>query len=67
MPGGRVAHLLHVGGYDGLSESWQRLRTWVDDEGLTAGDTFWEVYLTQPTPDMDPAELCTELYWSVQG
>jgi effector-binding domain-containing protein len=22
---------------------------------------FWEVYLTQPSPDVDPAELRTEL------
>jgi effector-binding domain-containing protein len=28
---------------------------------------MWEVYLTEPSPDMDPAELRTELFWPLQG
>jgi effector-binding domain-containing protein len=41
------------------------LRGWIEAQGLRAGETFWEVYLTQPTPDMDPGELRTELNWPV--
>ena len=66
LPGGRVARAVHAGSFDGLGAAWGRLRSWIDDQGLRAGETFWEVYLTQPTPDMDPAELRTELNWPVE-
>jgi len=66
LPGGRVARLVHVGGFDGLGSSWERLFAWVQEQGLTPGEVFWEVYLTQPAPDMDPAELRTELHLPVR-
>jgi effector-binding domain-containing protein len=62
-PAGRVARVVHAGAYDDLGGSWERLRGWITDQGLTPASTFWEVYVTQPTPDMDPAELRTELNW----
>ena len=65
LPGGRVARVVHAGSFDGLGPAWERLRGWIDAQGLRAGETFWEVYLTEPTPDMDPAELRTELNWPV--
>jgi effector-binding domain-containing protein len=61
LPGGRVATVLHHGGFDGLGASWGALFAWVAEQGLTPGELMWEVYLTEPTPDMDPAELRTEL------
>jgi len=67
LPGGRVARLVHAGSFDGLGESWQRLGTWISRQGLQPGEAFWEVYLTEPSPDMDPAELRTELNWPVSG
>jgi effector-binding domain-containing protein len=61
LPGGRVARVVHVGAFDGLGGSWERLHAWVADRGLAAQEQKWEVYLTQPTPDMDPRTLRTEL------
>jgi effector-binding domain-containing protein len=61
LPGGRVARLVHAGSFDGLGGSWERLHSWVADQGLAAQGQKWEVYLTQPTPDMDPDTLRTEL------
>ena len=49
LPGGRVARAVHAGSFDGLGPAWGRLRSWIDDQGLKAVETFWEVYLTQPT------------------
>lgn len=66
LPGGRVARLVHTGGYDGLGEAWGRLATWIQDQGLTPGDASWEVYATEPSPTMDPADLRTELVWPVR-
>ncbi|MGQ4618680.1 GyrI-like domain-containing protein [Nocardia sp. R7R-8] len=65
LPAGRVARIVHAGGFEGLAAAWERLRSWIDGQGLTAGPLRWEVYLIRPTPDMDPAELRTELNWPV--
>jgi effector-binding domain-containing protein len=62
LPGGRVATVVHQGGYDGLGESWRRLREWVAQKGLTPAPGFWEVYVTEPEPDGDPAANRTVLY-----
>jgi effector-binding domain-containing protein len=61
LPGGRVARVVHEGSFDGLGESWQRLFSWIGDQGLTPRAEFWEVYVTEPSPTMDPADLRTEL------
>lgn len=66
LPRGRTARYVHRGAFDGLPAAWEHLAGWIADQGLTPGDAMWEVYVTKPTPDMDPAELRTELYWSVR-
>jgi effector-binding domain-containing protein len=66
LPGGRVARVVHAGSFDGLTDAWQRLGTWIGEQGLTPGEPFWEVYLTEPTPEMDPTDLRTELNWPVR-
>jgi effector-binding domain-containing protein len=67
LPGGRVARLVHHGSYDALGESWGRLHAWVVEHGLEPGEAMWEVYVTEPSPEMDPAELRTELNLMVDG
>ncbi|MGX5656842.1 GyrI-like domain-containing protein [Geodermatophilus nigrescens] len=62
LPGGRVATVVHHGGYDGLGESWRRLQEWAARQGLSPATGFWEVYLTEPTPAGDPAANRTALY-----
>lgn len=62
LPAGRAAHTVHHGSFDELGESWQALMNWVTEEGLAPSGPFWEVYLTEPTPEMDPADLRTALY-----
>jgi effector-binding domain-containing protein len=65
LPAARVARRVHAGGFDGLGVSWEGLRTWMAEQGLTPGPVFWEVYLTEAAPDMDPADLRTELNWPI--
>jgi effector-binding domain-containing protein len=66
LPGGRVARYVHHGAFDDLPVAWKRLESWIADRGLTSGDGVWEVYLTEPSPDMDPADLRTELNWPLR-
>ncbi|ACU39980.1 GyrI-like domain-containing protein [Actinosynnema mirum] len=65
VPGGLVAQLTHVGAFDELEESWKRLAAWMGARGVSPSTTRWEVYTTEPSPEMDPAELRTELHWAV--
>ena len=67
LPGGRVARLVHEGSFDQLGSSWGRLAGWIAAEGLSPGADLWEVYVTEPSPAMDPADLRTELNWPVTG
>ena len=41
----------------------ERLAAWMGEQGLTPGPVLWEVYVTEPSPDMDPADLRSELNW----
>lgn len=65
LPSGRTARLVHHGSFDGLDQSWDRLRAWITSQDLTPAGTRWEVYVTEPNPHMDPADLRTELNWSI--
>jgi effector-binding domain-containing protein len=65
LPGGRVARVTHSGGYDGLGDAWAGLAAWLSAQGLAPSAERWEVYVTQPSPEMDPADLRTELVWPV--
>ncbi|MBD0711479.1 MULTISPECIES: GyrI-like domain-containing protein [unclassified Streptomyces] len=65
LPEGRVARTTHRGAFDGLGASWERLGTWMRDRGLAPGAERWEVYVTRPSPDMDPRDLRTELNWTI--
>jgi effector-binding domain-containing protein len=67
LPGGQVVRVVHAGSFDGLAGAWQQLGAWMAEQGLTPSDTYWECYLTEPNPEMDPAELRTELNWPVAG
>ena len=62
LPGGTVARATHVGGYDSLGDSWGALVAWATEQGRTPEGRMWEVYVTEPTPQLDPATLCTDLY-----
>ncbi len=63
--GGQVARVIHAGSFDGLAGAWQGLGAWIAEQGLTPAESYWEVYVTEPGSDMDPAELRTELNWPV--
>ncbi|MFI5720223.1 GyrI-like domain-containing protein [Nocardia sp. NPDC051750] len=65
LPAGRIARLVHRGSFDGLGQSWNLLHSWITEQGLTPGTDRWEVYVTEPSPEMDPADLRTEINWSV--
>lgn len=65
LPAGRVARISHLGAYDQLGEAWEHFMQSVTDSGQRPNLPFWEVYVTEPTPDTDPATLRTDLYTKI--
>lgn len=61
MPATQIATVSHLGGYDGLGQAWGDLMKHIAADGRQPSLPFWEVYVTEPTPDGDPAALRTDL------
>jgi effector-binding domain-containing protein len=66
LPAGRVAQLVHEGAYDGLGASYDRLFGWIGTQDEVPGEVMWETYLTEPTPDKDPAAMRTLISWAIE-
>ncbi|WP_101525365.1 GyrI-like domain-containing protein [Nocardioides houyundeii] len=66
LPTGRAVQTVHVGSYDTLGQSYERLAAWAAGQGLELGWPMWETYLTEPTPDGDPTAMRTRITWPVR-
>jgi effector-binding domain-containing protein len=58
----RVAHAIHIGGYDGLARAWGDLERWVAASGHGVSGDLWEVYALGPESTRDPSQYRTELF-----
>lgn len=67
MPATQVATISHMGGYDGLSQAWGELMQRVAADGHQPALPFWEVYVSEPGPDVDPSTLRTDLVTPYSG
>ena len=59
LPGGRAAHYLMRGPYDGLPDAWKMLLGWVEQRNLKPAGINWEIY---GDDHPDPSRLKTQLY-----
>ena len=66
IPAGKVASLSHFGAFDALPQAYDELLTQVARQGLTPTLPFFEVYVTEPSPDMNPADLRTDIFTYVE-
>ncbi|MDV8000046.1 GyrI-like domain-containing protein [Rhodococcus sp. IEGM 1408] len=62
LPAGEVAVTSYIGPYDGLGEAWGKLMGEIRAMGREPAVPFWESYVTEPSPDMDPTTLRTDLF-----
>ncbi|MDJ1371483.1 GyrI-like domain-containing protein [Gulosibacter molinativorax] len=61
LPAGKLAITKYQGRYDGLGDAWGEFLEAVKAEGYELLMPYWEAYDTEPTPEMDPADLITGL------
>ena len=55
----------HVGPYDTMADTYTQLLAWAADNGLELATGMWEVYLSDPSAEPDPATWRTEVFWPV--
>jgi AraC family transcriptional regulator len=65
LPGGRVVRAVHIGPYSTMTATYDRMRAWILEHSLIPTMPMWEVYLTDPGTDPDPATWRTEICWPV--
>ncbi|NHU84495.1 AraC family transcriptional regulator [Kocuria sp. JC486] len=66
LPAGKVVATTYIGGYDGLGEAWGAFMQAVVESGHTPTFPLWEVYVTEPSPEGDPAAMRTDLFTRVE-
>lgn len=64
--GGNVVKGLHYGPYDKTPTSHDQLSKWILANGKTVTGSPWEVYVTDPGAEPDPAKWLTEIYYPIQ-
>jgi effector-binding domain-containing protein len=67
LPVTRVARFEHVGSYDALGDAHGRVVGWITDQGHAPDVPFVETYLTEPSPEADPATMRTLIEYPVTG
>lgn len=66
LPGGQIATTWHIGHYDTLSQAYQALEAWIQEQQWTPADAPWEVYWSDPGDMSHPEDLRTEVLWPVR-
>ena len=61
LSGGTVATTVHVGPYDQMAPGYRAVETWITAHGGEAVGDPWEVYLSDPGAQPDPATWRTEI------
>lgn len=67
LPAGRAIGTSYVGGYEGLGDAWGGFMQAVAESGETAALPFWEMYVTEPSPEADPATMRTDLFTALES
>ena len=63
LPGGRVVEATHLGPYDELPQTYEEIIAYMKEQGLTPSSDMWEVYLSDPEQEPDPATWRTQIFW----
>ncbi|GHH77992.1 GyrI-like domain-containing protein [Promicromonospora soli] len=65
LPGGATVEVIHEGSYDGLSDTYEELTAWFEENGMTPPTVMWEEYLVGPESGADPSHWQTRIVYPV--
>jgi effector-binding domain-containing protein len=63
LPGGEAAIATHLGPYNSLKDTYDRLHEWIHEQGREEGPGPWESYVDDPAVVRDHTLLRTEVVW----
>ena len=63
--GGRVVQAVHHGPYENLSQTYEKLMTYIAAYGMTENGSSWEEYVTDPS-QTPPEQLVTNVYFPIK-
>lgn len=66
LPAGEAVIAWHVGPYDRLGETYERVMAYMEEHGLERRAAPWEEYWTDPGMEPDPSKWRTRVVWPVQ-
>lgn len=61
LPGGKMAKIIHKGPYEECVPTYERLYSWIAEQGKTIIGPVREVYFNDPR-EVPPEEILTEIY-----
>ncbi len=65
LPEVEAVEFIHVGPYDTLRQSYDAMAAWMSEQNIIPEGEMWEMYLTDPTEEPDPAKWETKIVWPV--
>jgi effector-binding domain-containing protein len=63
LPGGTAAIATHLGPYNSLKDTYDRLHEWIHQQGRDEGPGPWESYVDDPAVVRDHSLLRTDVVW----
>jgi effector-binding domain-containing protein len=67
LPAGPAAIAVHAGPYETLASTYDAIGSWIERTGRQASGGPWEIYLTDPSTEPEPARWLTEIIWPLKG
>lgn len=64
LPAGPAAVAVHVGPYDAMGPTYEALAEFLKEQHAQAMGSAWEVYVSEPDEEPDPAQWRTEIVQS---
>lgn len=66
LPGGKLAMATHIGSYESLGGTYEKLTAFVQERALTPEEYMYEEYLNSPE-DTAPEKLATNIYFPLKA
>lgn len=65
LPGGTAIVATHIGPFETMEGTYDRLMEWAQTNGHTLAEGMWEQYLTDPAVQPDASQWQTRIVWPV--